>query len=267
MRRALRLAAVIVAATALAGCVRFTTVSTFSSHDTVTLDATIALTADAAAQVGIDPATLSAASLKKAGSAAFPGVDASKITIEDYTEGDRKGVHVIARDLSLDEFNAASADLTNTVATGLGTTITVAREGDTYVVTIPADPARDASKVPGGNAIGLLSSSIDFSITMEFPGPVRSATAGKVDGKKVVLGIEDLLTTDAIVIKGQATPGIAWEPILRWGGIAAAGVVIVGGAAVLVWQDKRRQRRTGLPAIVVPDAEPSQVDGDSPEVM
>jgi len=238
-----------IAVLALAGCVRFTAVDSFSPDNTVTQDLVVALTPDAAKQVGIDLNSLTAAGLKSASAGAFPGVDPTKVTIEDYTEGDRKGVHIVARDLTFDEFNAAATEGSTAITKGLGMSMTVAREGDTYIVTVPADPARDLSQVQGGGSLGLISSSIDFSITMEFPGPVKSTTAGQVDGKKVVLGIEDLFTPDAIVIKAQATSGIAWAPILRWVGIGAIAVVIVGGAALLILQDKRKQRLNDLPPI------------------
>ncbi|NTV39801.1 MAG: hypothetical protein HGA51_07580 [Demequinaceae bacterium] len=248
-RRFARLAVTAVAVLALAGCVRFTSVNSFSADDTVTQDLVVALTADAASQVGIDLSNLTAAALTSASAEAFPGVDPTKVTIEDYTEGDRKGVHIVARDLTLDEFNAAATEGSSAITNGIGTPMTVTREGDTYIVTVPADPARDLSQVQGGGSLGLISSSVDFSITMEFPGPVKSATAGQVDGKKVVLGLEDLFTPDAIVIKAQATPGIAWGPILRWLGIGAIAIVIVGGATFLIWQDKRKQRINNLPPI------------------
>lgn len=250
-----RIAATAVAVLALSGCVRFTAVDSFSSDNTITQDLTFALTPEAAKQVGVDLDTLTAAAIKDAGDEAFPGVDPSKVTIEDYTEGDRRGVHVVARDLTFDEFNAAATEGSNALAGGLGTVMTVAREGDTYIVTVPADPARDLSQVQGGSSIGLIASSIDFSITMEFPGPVKSATAGTVDGKTVVLGLEDLFTPGEIVIKAQATPGIAWAPILRWVGIGAIALFIVGGAALLIWQDKRKQRLNSLPIIVAPTGE------------
>jgi len=260
IRRFARVAVTVVAVAALAGCVRFTSVNSFSPDNTVTQDTIIALNADAATQLGIDLNDLTAASLLGAAADAFPGIDPSKVTVEDYTEGDRKGVHIIARDLTLDEFNAAASEGVSTIASGLSTPMTVTRDGDTYVVTIPADPARDLSQVQGGGSIGLISSSIDFSISLTFPGPVKSATAGQVDGKKVVLGIEDLFTPDAIVIKGQATDGIAWGPILRWVGIGAIAVVIVGGATFLIWQDKRKQRLNNLPPIHETPDEPQTPD-------
>ena len=99
----------------------------------------------------------------------------------------------------------------------------------------------------GASAIGLIADSIDFAITFTFPGPVRSTTAGQAQGKTVVLGLQDLLTPDEIVIRGQASDAIAWGPILQWVGIAAVVLVIVAAAAALVWQDKRRRSRNTLP--------------------
>lgn len=241
-----RAAVLLTVAAMLAGCVRFESTNTFTADDTVTQDLVVAFTTDAADQVGIDLSTLTAEALT-ASDAAGLGVDPSKVTIEDYAEGNRRGIHVVARDLTLDEFNAASQAGVGQVASGLGANITVEREGDVYVVTIPADPNRDLSGVQGASAIGLISDSIDFAITFTFPGPVKSATAGLVEGKTVVLGLEDLLTPDEIEIRGQATDGIAWGPILKWAGIGAAALVIIGGAAFLIWQDKRRTSHNTLP--------------------
>ncbi|PKQ17482.1 MAG: hypothetical protein CVT68_08290 [Actinobacteria bacterium HGW-Actinobacteria-8] len=248
-----RAAVLLTVAALLTGCVRFQSTNTFTADDTVTQDLIVALTSDAASQVGVDLTTLTAAALKGTDVVGL-GVDPSKVTIEDYSEGDRKGVHIVAKDLTLDEFNTAAQAGVGEIAPGLGTPMTVERDGDTYVITIPADPNRDLSGVQGASAIGLISDSIDFAITFTFPGPVKSATAGQIDGKTVVLGLEDLLTPDEIVIRGQATAGIAWGPILKWGGLVAAAIVIVGGAALLIWQDKRRMTHNTLPPpVVTPD--------------
>ena len=241
-----RAAVLLTVAAMLAGCVRFESTNTFTADDTVTQDLVVALTPDAADQVGIDLDTLTAEALTGADAAGL-GVDPSKVTIEDYVEGERRGVHIVARDLTLGEFNTVAQAGVGEVAPGLGTPMTVDRDGDVYVITIPADPNRDLSGVQGGSAIGLISDSIDFAITFTFPGPVKSATAGQADGKTVVLGLEDLLTPDEIVIRGQATAGIAWGPILKWAGIGAVVIVIIGGAALLIWQDKRRTSHNTLP--------------------
>lgn len=263
MKGIVRLAVTFMAVAALTGCARFTSVNSFSPDNTVTQDMTLALTPEAAQQVGIDLDDLTASALSDATADAFPGIDPSKVTIEDYAEDDRRGVHIVARDLTLDEFNAAAAGGPASATGGLGTPMTVTREGDIYVITIPADPARDLSQVRGGGSLGLISNSVDFSLTLEFPGPVKSATAGRIDGKKVVIGLEDLFTPEEIVIRGQATPGIAWGPILRWAGIGGIAVVIFGGAAILIVQDKRHQRLTHLPPIGDPSGS-SSPSGDGP---
>ncbi len=247
IRRAARLAVALAAVAALSGCVKVTSTNSFSPDNTVTQDSIIALAPDAASQLGIDLDELTADALLDVEGGVIPGVDPGKIMVEDYAEGDLRGVHIVASDLTLDEFNDASAGAISSFTGGLGATLTVTREGDTYIVTIPADPARDVSQVQGAGSLGLLGDSIEVAVTLEFPGPVKSASAGQVDGKKVVLGLEDLLTADEIVIEAQATPGIAWEPILRWGGIVALAVVIFGGAALLIWQDKRKSARSPLP--------------------
>ena len=251
--RVASVAATVMAVAALGGCVKFTSTNSFSANDTVTQDTIVALEPAAAEQLGIDLDMLTADALLNSGSESLPGVDPSKVTVEDYVDGDLRGVHITARDLGLEEFNAASAGaLSASAATdqlpgAMGPSLTVERDGDNYVVTIPADESRDLSQVQGGSSIGVLANSVEFSITLEFPGPVKSASAGEVDGKKVVLGLEDLFTPEEIRIVGQATPGIAWGPILKWGGIAALGLVIFGGAALLIWQDKRKRARSPLP--------------------
>ncbi len=240
-----RAAVLLTVAALLTGCVRFQSTNTFTADDTVTQDLIVALTPDAASQVGIDLDTLTAAAFTAPGA---PDIgDDSKVTIEDYTEGARQGVHILAKDLTLAEFNSAAQAGVGEVAPGLGTPMTVERDGDVYVITIPADPNRDLSGVQGASSIGLIADSIDFAITFSFPGPVKSATVGQVDGKTVVLGLEDLLTPDEIVIRGQATDGIAWGPIVKWGGFGAVALLIIVGAGLLVWQDKRRTSHNTLP--------------------
>ena len=261
-----RAAVLLTVAVLLTGCVRFQSTNTFTADDTVTQDLVVALTPDAASQVGIDLDTLTAAALTGTDAAGL-GVDPSKVTIEDYSEGDRRGVHIVATDLALDEFNTAAQAGVGEIAPGLGTPMTVERDGDVYVITIPADPNRDLSGVQGASAIGLISDSIDFAITFTFPGPVKSATAGQVDGKTVVLGLEDLLTPDEIVIRGQATEGIAWGPILKWVGLVAAAIVIIGGAALLIWQDKRRTSHNTLPPPVETPHGGDGEDHDSDESL
>ncbi|WP_291378916.1 hypothetical protein [Demequina sp.] len=256
-----RAAALLAVLAVLTGCVRFESSNNFSTDNTVTQEIVLALTPAAADQMGIDLDTLTAEAFTAPGSSGL-GIDPSKVVIEDYVEGDRRGVRIVATDLTLEEFNAASQSGAGEVGQGLGTPMTVAREGDVYVITIPEDPNRDLSGVQGAGSIGLIADSIDFSITFTFPGPVKSTTAGRAEGKKVVLGIEDLLTPEEIVIRGQATEGIAWAPILKWTGIGAVALLIILGAALLIWQDKRRTSHNTLPPpVVTPHGDDDAVTG------
>lgn len=254
IRPVTRAALVFTIVVALTGCVRFESTNTFTADNTVTQELTIAMTPQAAEQLDFDLDMLTADALMESGASAL-GVDPSKVTIEDYVEADRRGVHIVAKNLTLDEFNATATSGASAVAPGIGTPMTVDRDGDVYVVTIPADANRDLSDVQGASAIGLIADSIDFAITFTFPGPVQSTTAGQAEGKTVVLGLEDLLTPDEIVIRGQATDAIAWGPILKWAGIVAVAALIVGGAAFLIWQDKRRTSRNTLPPPVTTSPE------------
>lgn len=248
MRRVVASVGVAVLVLLASGCVRLDSTNTFSDHDTITQDVILALEPDAAAQLGIDPQDLTATALKADLATSMAGIDPSKITIEDYVDGDLKGVHVVAKDLTIEEYNAAAAG-GGALTGGLGTAITAKRDGDSWIVTIPADESRDVSQIRGASSIGLIADSIDFAITFQFPGPVTSATAGQVDGKRVVLGLEDILTPQEISIKASAKDEIAWAPILRWVGIGAVALVIVGGATALIVQDRRRRSANELPDI------------------
>lgn len=262
MRIGRTLAVVALATLGLSSCVRMTVDTSFSDSDTISQDIVIAMAPAAAEQIGIDPAQLTADAMREELGGSLPGVDASKVVIEDYVDGDIKGVHVVANDLTIDEFNAASGASAQTSATaGLATPMTVARDGSDWVVTIPADPARDLSDVQGASSLGLIADSIEFGLTFTFPGPVKSATAGDVDGKTVVVGLEDLMTPEEIVIRGSAKDEIAWGPILRWVGIGAVGLGIVALATFLILQDRRRRATNTLPAI--PDDVPGAAQANA----
>ncbi len=257
-----RVLAVLMAIGLATGCARVTSHHSFSDHNTITQDTVVAFTPQAAEAIGVDLNDLTAATIVESTAGVMPGVDPSKVTIEDFVDGDLRGIHVVARDLTLDEFNAAASLSAEGVAPGVGTPMSVVREGDTYVVTIPADEARDISGMRGASSVGAIASAVTFELRFTFPGPVKSASVGQVNGKTVVIGLEDLLNPDEIVIRGQATDGIAWGPILRWAGLIGIGIVIVGGATLLVWQDKRRQRITGLDPIPDTDTE-TATDADT----
>lgn len=256
-----RVVAAAAATLAMTGCVRFTTDTTFGADQTISQDIIIAFEPAAADELGIDLDDLTAESLLEQAEDSFPGVDPSKVVVEDYVDGDLRGVHIVTTGLTLDEFSAATD--AGGVTAGLSTPLNVELIDDEWVITIPADESRDLSNIPGGSSIGLINSSVEFALTFNFPVPVVEATAGDYDGKTVVLDLEDLLTPQEIVIRGKATEQIAWGPILRWVGIAAVGIGIVGGATWLGVWDARRRKRNNLPPIPTTDdavAEGADVD-------
>ena len=102
-----RAAALLAVLAVLTGCVRFESSNNFSTDNTVTQEIVLALTPAAADQMGIDLDTLTAEAFTAPGSSGL-GIDPSKVVIEDYVEGDRRGVRIVATDLTLEEFNAAS---------------------------------------------------------------------------------------------------------------------------------------------------------------
>lgn len=185
----------------------------------------------------------------------FPG----QIEVRDYVEGDRQGIELTVDRLPLEEFNATAGHM----AAFAGPSTTLTREGNTYVVTLEATGADeraeiDGEEVPGGplvpggpglpgGDIGLLESAIDFDIIYRFPGLVTEASAGTINGNTVTLGLSDVVDGGEIRIVAGADPEINWGPIVQWGLIALAFVVIIGGATALVIQDKRKRRPTHLP--------------------
>ena len=97
---------------------------------------------------------------------------------------------------------------------------------------------------------------------MTFPGLVAYASAGAVSGKTVTLSLADLIAGDDVELRGGADVEIDWDPLLRWGGIALAVGVIVGGAAFLLARDHRARQRTALPAPVDSDSTIGLVEAD-----
>jgi len=251
--RLTRAAALLGIAVALTGCVRFTSDNTFSSHDTVSQDTIIAFEPSAAEQLGIDLTDFTADAMREQG-ATFPGIDPSKVAITDYSEGDLRGVRIVATDLTLDEINSVSSAGADQLGLGLGAPLTVTREDDDYVVRVSAGQGGELSQAVGSGQVALVANAVDVEVSVTFPGPVRSATAGEVNGKTVTLGLEDLLGSGDIEIRGQATDGIAWGPLLQWGGIVLVALLIVGGAAALIAQDLRARRRTNLAPLPPSDA-------------
>ena len=174
----------------------------------------------------------------------FPG----QIVLEPYDDGELVGVEITVTDLPLASYSDAAAATSG--AFGLEGSI-VHTDGQ-FVVTIPADDTRDPSMLGLSAAnLALVGSMVDIEVSFTFPGLVTEAPDGTAEGRTASLELADLLTRDEIRIVASDSPQIYWAPILTWGGIALAGIVILGGATLLVRQDLRARRRSSLPA---PDA-------------
>ncbi|WP_061963142.1 LppM family (lipo)protein [Demequina aurantiaca] len=250
----------------LAGCVRIDSDTSIGSDDTFSQHVIVAFTDSVATQVsqqaGINVRELTgslgdSAELKDL-QAKYP----DHVTLEDYEDEDLRGLELTMTDLPLSEFNEAASQVT----AGFGATASITHEGDSFVVMMAApDPAdAEASPSPGASdgplgdvdlgALGLsggnlaaLGSAIDFEVSYTFPGLVREASAGDIDGNTVTLGASDVLSGSDIRLVGGDSTQIDWWPFIKWALIIAAFTSVIGGAALLVRQDKRRQRSTSLP--------------------
>lgn len=165
-------------------------------------------------------------------------------TVTEYREDDLEGIAVTVDRLPLSEFAVAAGAATE----GVGVDTTLTREGDTFVVTLTRDDSVDQDPLAGsGIDPGVIEGAIDFEIVYRFPGQVSEASTGEVNGNTVTLGLSDVLESDDIRIVAGAEPSINWGPLLQWGGIALAFAVIIGGATLLVLQDRRKRHTTHLP--------------------
>ncbi len=248
------------AALILSGCVKVHTESAFSDHDTVNQTVIIAVDPDVLAQVGADPSDLSPDAFQER----IPADQAGRVTIEEYVDGELRGVRIEARDLTFDELASAGALLQEGAGAqgsdepgfgtegllGGATAPQVERQGDQYVVTIPALDA--TASVPGVDA-STVGRFINFESKFTFPGPVVSSTHGDVNGKTVTLSFEDIQSGEDITIRAVGNEAIAWGPIITWGIIGLAVLVILGGGIALGVLELRK-RRPQLP-------EPQPTDG------
>ena len=248
-RRAARLLvapAVLVAV--LSGCVRIVADTSINADDTFSQDVIIALTDAAAEQLGAQGGPELGASLDADAVRAqlaelaeqYPG----QVTVTEYVDEDLEGVRIELTNVPLSELNQSSTDVT----AGLGASASVERVGDQFVVTLVNAGAFDAADLPAGTPdLGFIESAVDVAVIYRFPGLVTEASAGVVEGNTVTLGLTDLAEPGEVRIVAGAEPAISWEPILRWGLIALAFAVIVGGGAALVIQDRRKQAASRLP--------------------
>ncbi len=259
-------------AVALAGCVRLDVDTRLGSDDTVSTHAIIAydpaIADDVEGAIGMDPAGLIDAVLASEELAALDADYPGTITIQGYEDEDLTGVEIEIDDLPLSALEGAMGD-------GAGIT----RDGDEFVVALPLGAFAEAAGLdgadapgsmigggpgvlPGGGGLGLIASSVEVEIAVTFPGLVTYASTGEVSGRTVTLGLADLIAGDDVELRGGADFAIDWDPLLRWGGIALAVVVIVGGAAVLLARDHRARQRTALPAPVDNDSTIGLVEAD-----
>lgn len=249
---------------ALTGCVKIQSTTGFSSDNLVTQDLILAVNPAILSQLGVDASDLSAESLV----AQVPEGAKDRVVIEEYKDGDLEGVRIHAQDLTLEEFNATTSVISDAtggelpegvggaasealqgisgVLGGIGGA-TAEREGDEFVVTIPAAPSGNNSLPGVGLSPSQIAQAIDFAAVFTFPGPVTSATRGEVDGKTVTLSINDLQAGGEIVIVAGAQDAIAWGPILKWGLIILAALVIVVGATAFVLADRARRKQNNFP--------------------
>lgn len=249
MRRALAwVGATAVAGLALTGCVRTTVDTTITSDDTFSQHSIIAFNDTVAAQVS-DEVGLDATNLREQLESApefaefqqsFPG----QIEVVDYDDGELRGVELTLTDIPIEEFNNAATQ----AGTGLTGGATLSREDDTFVVEMSfPETAGLADLGVSESQLGLLAGSLDIGVSYTFPGPIESATVGTVDGHTVTLGLADLAGGQDVRIVASAGDSINWGPILTWGGVGLAFLLVIGGATALILQDRRTSRRNTLP--------------------
>lgn len=257
-----RLGAAAVAVLVLAGCVRVDMDTQIHADDTFSQHAIIAFAPDLMGQLGdlvgdvpegtplddLDPADLYDQLTSDPSIAAAQEQYPGQIEIAPYDDGELEGFELTLTDLPLSVYEDGVAD----VASGLGASGTIEHTDGSFILTVPADPSRDASAAgaTAGN-LALIEGAVDVSIAFTFPGLVTEANAGEIEGRTVTLGLADLLAGDEIRIVAGDSDEIYWRPILLWGGIALATIVVIGGATLLVLQDVRARRRSALPP---PDA-------------
>ena len=233
---------------ALTGCVRTTVDTTITSDDTFSQHSIVAFNDSVAAQVG-DQAGVEVTNLREQLEASpefvelqelYPG----QVEVVDYDDGELQGIELTVTDLPIDEFNAATAQ----AGTGLTGGATLSRVDDTFVVemTLPQDANLEELGVTESQ-LNLLAGSLDIGVSYTFPGPIESTTAGVIDGHTVTLGLTDIVSGDDIRIVASAGDQVNWGPILTWGGVVLAFVLVIGGAIALIVQDRRKSLRNTLP--------------------
>ncbi len=249
VRRVSRIAALaLIASMALSGCVRILADTAVHADNTYSQHIIVAVNEAAVREfIGPGGGDISEMFGQATDADAFQDlVDQypESATVGPYTDGNLDGIEVKVDSLPLAQFNDAATSVTGAV----GAVATLERVGDTFVVTLSSDSVQELSGLDSaGGDLALLDNAIDVAVIYSFPGLVTEASAGTIRGKAVQLSLSDLLNNQEIRIVAGAEPAIDWAPIVRWSLITLAFVAIVGGATLLVMQDRRRQRRTNLP--------------------
>ncbi|WP_296667691.1 hypothetical protein [Demequina sp.] len=246
---------------ALTGCVRVSAESTLGPDDTFSQHAIVAMTNQArnaiesqldqvelpegvdTPDVPLDVGALLDPDTVREQLAPLEEAEPGSVTVQAYSDDEgRNGVEIDIVDVPLDTVADAAGALP------VGGASAIARDGDTYVVTIETGAASQLQAAGGGiGDLSLLEGAVDVAVAFTFPGLVREASAGTIEGTTVTLGLSDLLGSDSIRIVGGADREIDWGPLLKWGLVTLAGLLVVGGGAALVIQDRRRRARTALP--------------------
>ncbi|WP_430868109.1 LppM family (lipo)protein [Demequina aurantiaca] len=272
------LAVAAITAVALSGCVRIQADTAIGSDDTFSQHVIVAFTDAVASQVGeqaglnVDDLTDSLADSQEFTDLQdkYPG----KVTLEDYSDEDLHGVELTITDLPLSEFNGAASQVT----AGVGATASIDHVDGEYIVTMAAADGGEGAPGVGDGALGgidldalglsganvaALGSAIEFEVSYTFPGLVTEASAGDINGNTVTLGVADVVGGSDIRIVGGDSKQIDWWPFIKWALVIGAFASVIGGATMLVRQDKRRQRSNTLPPPVL-DGAPRGDDATAP---
>lgn len=240
--------AIAIAAVALSGCVRTTVDTTISADDTFSQHAVVAFSDEIAEQIGGEAGMdigamfddIEGSPELEALEEQYPG----KVLVEPYDDGELQGVEITLTDLPLEEFNTAAQQ----TASGVGGAATLNRVDDQFILEVETPDGTDLDSLGiTESQLGLLGSSVDISVSYTFPGLVEEATVGEIEGNTVTLGLADMLGGEGARIVAGATDEMDWGPVLRWGGIALALILVVGGAIALIVQDRRKHRQSTLP--------------------
>lgn len=167
----------------------------------------------------------------------FSDVDTSQLpegaSIDEYSEDGFVGQRITFEDVPLTEFT--SSDTFS--GSGLGDELTIAREGDEFVVTGALDMSGEqftGTEIPQG-----FLENFEFTISITFPGEVISST-GEVDGRTVTweptVGENTVIEARASAIPSASFP---WLIIL----LVALGAFLLGAVAFLLVR-----RREPVPA-------------------